>query len=85
MPTQTCDWVQEAKQRALKLHPWLFDKTILVSRAELGKWCKFDWFNDPPLTKLQLAQQEWKQVKHEREVNSLFLCPTGAMKLLLTN
>ena len=72
MPIQeksSLNWLEEADKRARNLHPWLFDNTILVSRAEVGKWLKFDWINDPPLTKFQLAKLEWQRVNHERTVS----------------
>ena len=36
------NWVEEAHERARHLHPWLYDETILVSRAEVGKWLNFN-------------------------------------------
>ena len=61
------NWVEEANKRARHLHPWLYDETILVSRAEVGKWLNFDWVYDPPRTKFQLAKFEWQRVQHERK------------------
>ena len=60
---------ETSQERARRIHPWLFDERILVSRAELGKWCKFDWVNDPPLTKSQLAKLERERVQHEQMVS----------------
>ncbi len=68
IPNSNLNWVQQAEERAKHLHPWLFDKTILVSRAELGKWCKFDCLNDPPLSNRQLALLEQKRVEHVQKV-----------------